>query len=315
MKDMKHKPVLLQEVIRYLSPELGGRYIDATIGFGGHAEAILAAIGPKGRLLGLDQDTEAIGWLKANLASRYSNPILEKANFSEIGAAAAKHGFEEIDGILADIGVSSYQLDAPERGFSFRESGPLDMRMDKSSELTAETILAEYSEEELVRIFQNYGEERLTKTIAKEIVETRKQRPLKNTKDLANLIEGVYQRKGIRKGKIHPATRVFQALRIEVNDELGNLERFLPQAVNLLKREGKLAVITFHSLEDRMVKQYFQKEAKECICPPEIPKCGCDHEKSIKIITKKPITASEEELRVNPRARSAKLRVVERLGW
>ncbi len=310
---MKHKSVLLQEVLAHLSPKEGEVFIDATIGFGGHAEAILRAIGPKGTLLGLDQDQEAVDWLKANLAPKYPNLIIEKANFSQISEIADRNGLNLASGILADIGVSSYQLDQPERGFSFRENGPLDMRMDKDQELTAEKVLAECSERDLVQIFQNYGEERLSKTVAKDIVARRKQNPLRTTKDLADLVELAYQRKGLKKGKIHPATRVFQALRIEVNDELGSLEKFLPQAIDLLATDGRLGVIMFHSLEDRIVKQYFQKEARGCICPPEIPKCQCGHEKRVKILTKKPITASKEELNENPRSRSAKLRVIQKI--
>ena len=312
-KNTKHKSVLLQEVIAHLNPKPGDTYIDATIGFGGHTEAIVHAIGSKGRLLGLDQDQEATDWLKANLMPGYPNLILEKANFSHIGEIADKHGLKRVNGILADIGVSSFQLDQPERGFSFRENGPLDMRMDKSQELTAEKILADYREEDLVQIFQNYGEERLSKTIAKTIVTERQQRKLENTGDLTDLVEKIYQRKGFKRGKINPATKIFQALRIEVNDELESLERFLPQAIDLLVGGGRLGIITFHSLEDRIVKQYFQQESRECICLPEVPKCSCNHRKSIKIITKKPITASKEELNENPRSRSAKLRVIQKL--
>ncbi len=309
-----HKSVLLQEVLAHLSPKEGEVFIDATIGFGGHAEAILRAIGPKGTLLGLDQDQEAVDWLKANLAPKYPNLIIEKANFSQISEIADRKGLNLASGILADIGVSSYQLDQPERGFSFRENGPLDMRMDKDRELTAEKILSDYGEEDLVGIFQRYGEERLSKTIAREIVAIRGSKSLKTTKTLAELVEKTYQKKGLKRGKIHLATQVFQALRIEVNDELGSLEKFLPQAIDLLATDGRLGVITFHSMEDRIVKQYFKKEAKGCICPPEIPKCQCGHEKRVKILTKKPITASKEELNENPRSRSAKLRVIQKIG-
>ncbi len=308
-----HKSVLLQEVIRLLDPKPGQVYIDATVGFGGHTEAILKKIGPYGKLLGLDQDIGALNWSGANLQARYSNLTLEKANFSEVGKIAQEKGFMKANGILADIGVSSIQLDEPERGFSFKNTGPLDMRMDQSREVTAADILARYSEQQLADILSRYGEERLSKTIAAKIVQRRKKNPFKETVQLAELVRDIYHAKSIKIGKIHPATKVFQALRIEVNDELGHLEKFLPQAVDLLVTKGRLAVITFHSLEDRIVKDFFQQEAKGCICPPEFPTCKCNHKKRLKIVTRKPIVASSEEILENPRARSAKLRVVIKL--
>ncbi len=312
-KQKIHKSVLLQEVIRLLDPKPGQVFIDVTVGFGGHTEAILKKIGPRGKLLGLDQDMKALNWLGANLQDRYPNLVLEKANFSKVEEIAKKKGFAEVDGILADIGVSSAQLDEPQRGFSFKVSGPLDMRMDQSQRVTAAEILASYSEQKLIDIFSRYGEERLSKTIAYRIVEKRAKMPFEQTLQLTRLIEEIYREKGIKIGKIHPATKVFQALRIEVNDELRNLEKFLPQAIELLSRKGELAVITFHSLEDRLVKDFFQKEARGCICPSDYPICKCGHEKRINILTKKPTIANSEEILENPRSRSAKLRVMEKL--
>lgn len=313
-KEVKHKSVLLQEIIQYLKPERGQVFIDATIGFGGHAEALLEKISPSGKLLGLDQDSEALDWLGANLMPKHPNLLLKKANFSEIELVAGESGVQNANGILADIGVSSVQLDKTERGFSFKGNGPLDMRMDKTRDLTAEKVVNTYSETDLTDIFSKYGEERLSKTISREIVAKRAKKPFKTTLELASLIEGIYGKYGLKSAKIHPATRVFQALRIEVNDELGSLQKFLPQALDLLAPQGRLAVISFHSLEDRIVKDFFQKEAKGCICPSEYPVCKCEHEKRLKIITKKPVLANEREITNNPRARSAKLRVIEKLG-
>lgn len=312
-KKNMHKSVLLQEVIQYLDPKDGQRFIDATIGFGGHSLEILKKISGRGILIGIDQDVEALDWLGANLARKYPNLILAQANFSEIGKTARENGIENANGILADIGVSSYQLDEPARGFSLKNDGPLDMRMDKDQVLTAEDVVNTYSEHDLTEIFSKYGEERMSKTIAREIVAKRSRKRFQTTLELAELIQGIYDKKGLKGSKIHPATRTFQALRIEVNDELGNLERFLPQAVELLAPHGRLAVITFHSLEDRIVKEFFQREAKSCICPPDFPTCRCNHEQKIKLITKKPIVASEKEIKDNSRSRSAKLRVIERI--
>lgn len=309
----KHKSVLLQEVVQFLDPGAGQVYIDATIGFGGHSVEILKKISPNGKLLGIDQDEEALAWLGANLEFRYPNLTLKKANFYEIEKVAGESGHQNANGIVADIGVSSYQLDEPMRGFSFKKDGPLDMRMDKSQELTAAEVINTYSEQNLTDIFSKYGEERLSKTIAREIVARRTEKIFQTTLSLSELIRGIYDKKGLKGLKIHPATRVFQALRIEVNEELESLERFLPQALDLLAPKGRLVVISFHSLEDRIVKDFFQKEAKGCICPPDYPICKCDHKKRVKIITKKPILATEKEINENPRARSAKLRVIEKI--
>lgn len=312
-KIIKHKSVLLQEIIQFLDPKPGGVYIDATIGFGGHAEEILKKISSQGKLLGIDQDEEALGHIKSSLLPEYPNLTLKKANFTEIGKISKEMRLKSVEGIVADIGVSSYQLDRPDRGFSFKSDGPLDMRMDKSQELTAEKVINTYSENELVKIFSSYGEERLSKTIAREITAQRKKKLFESTLELAELIQVLYDKKGLKRAKIHPATRVFQSLRIEVNSELESLEKFLSQAIELLAPKGRLAVITFHSLEDRIVKDFYKKEAKGCICPSEYPLCKCGHVPQAKIITKKPVTPSDKEIRENPRARSAKLRVIEKI--
>lgn len=313
-KKNKHKSVLLQEVLEVLSPAPGQVFIDSSIGFGGHAQEILKKITKSGKLLGMDQDEEALDWLTRNLAAKYPNLTLVKANFSKIKQVAGENGLENANGILADIGVSSYQLDNSERGFSFQKSGPLDMRMDKNRDFTAEKVINGYSEHDLVDIFSKYGEERLSKTIAREIVGKRTEKPFKETLELSSLIESVYRKRGLARGKIHPATKVFQALRIEVNDELGSLEKFLPQAIDTLAPYGRLAIITFHSLEDRIVKDYFSREARGCICPPDFPTCTCKKKATIRLITKKPIMPADNEIRENPRARSAKLRAVEKIG-
>lgn len=311
MQENKHRPVLLQEVIRILNPKRGQTFIDVTIGYGGHSRAILEKISPDGKLLGIDQDQEALDQLE-ELSAEYPNLTLVKGNFSKIEKLAKQNGLDKVDVILADIGVSSYQLDTAGRGFSFNLRGPLDMRMDKQRKTTAADIVNNYDESELTDIFSRYGEERFSKTIAREIVRERQGKKFQTTQVLSELIKKIYRRKGLR-GKIHPATRVFQALRIETNDELASLEKFLPQALDLLQTKGKLAVITFHSLEDRMVKNFFQEEAKGCICPPDYPVCKCGEEAKVKILTKKPIIASLEEVKENPRSRSAKLRVLEKI--
>ncbi|MEK7447552.1 MAG: 16S rRNA (cytosine(1402)-N(4))-methyltransferase RsmH [Patescibacteria group bacterium] len=312
-KKNMHKSVLLQEVVQFLDPKTGQVYIDATIGFGGHSSEILKKISPNGKLIGIDQDEEALAWLGANLKDKYPNLTLKKENFYDIEKVARENGHKNANGIIADIGVSSYQLDEPMRGFSFKNEGPLDMRMDKDQELTAAEVINTYSEQDLTDIFSKYGEERLSKTIAREIVRERAEKPFKTTLELSLLVQSIYTKKGLKGLKIHPATRTFQALRIEVNDELKSLEIFLPQALDLLAKKGRLAVITFHSLEDRIVKDFFQKEAKGCICPPDYPICKCGHDAKIKILTKKPVLATEKEIKENPRARSAKLRVIEKI--
>lgn len=305
-----HVSVLLQEVIDALQPHPGGVYLDATVGAGGHATAILEASSPDGRLIGFDQDWQTLALARQNLAAYGDRVQLIHANFRQLGAMARLHRLPPVDGILLDLGVSSMQLDQPERGFSFKEDGPLDMRMNPGYGPTAADLVNGLPEAELADLIYQYGEERHSRRIARAIV---KARPVRGTAQLADIVAGAVRNRGGRE-KIHPATRTFQALRIAVNQELAALEQTLPQALSLLKPHGRLAVISFHSLEDRIVKQYFKQEAQDCICPPEQLFCTCQHKAIINIITKKPITPGLAEIDLNSRARSAKLRVVE-LKW
>jgi len=305
-----HTSVLLQEVIATLQPKPGGIYIDGTVGAGGHAAAILTASAPDGQLFGLDQDGTALEIARHRLAEFGTRVHLLEANFSQLEEVAMAYQIPAADGILLDIGVSSMQLEQPERGFSFQMDGPLDMRMNPSRGKTAADLVNSLPEDELANLIYRFGEESYSRRIAKAIVQAR---PIYRTGQLAQIIAGAVPRKATKQAgkKIDPATRTFQALRIAVNDELAALEQALPQALELLKPGGRLAVISFHSLEDRIVKQYFKQEAQDCICPPEQPICTCRHKSTVTIITKKPITPSLAEIDANPRARSAKLRVVE----
>lgn len=303
----QHLPVLLAEVISGLAPVPGGLYIDGTLGGGGHAEALLNAAGPTGRLLGLDCDPDAIRRARLRLAPFGDRAVLVQANFRSMAAVAEAYGFVGVNGILLDLGVSWPQLSEAERGFSFQASGPLDMRMDPASPLTAFEIVNRWPAEELAEVIYRYGEEPQARRIARAIVATR---PLHTTGELADVVSRAVG--GRRGARIHPATRVFQALRIAVNDELGALESALPQMTALLVRGGRFAVISFHSLEDRIVKRYIQREVRDCICPPDVPICACGHRATLREITRRPICASETEIRANPRSRSAKLRIAER---
>ncbi|NJN94795.1 MAG: 16S rRNA (cytosine(1402)-N(4))-methyltransferase RsmH [Anaerolineales bacterium] len=300
-----HQSVLLAEVITALQPHSGGIYMDGTVGAGGHTAALLAASAPDGQVFGFDRDQSALDLAKRQLAQFGQRVHLFHANFDRLAQTARAHNLPPADGILLDLGVSSMQFDQPERGFSFQAEGPLDMRMDASAGPTAAELVNSLPEEELANLIYRYGEERHSRRIARAIV---KARPLSSTAELAQL---VLRASRSERTKIHPATRTFQALRIAVNDELGALERTLPQALACLNPGGRLAVISFHSLEDRIVKNYFRQESQDCICPPEQPVCTCRHKATIDIITKRPITASLVEIDANPRARSAKLRVVE----
>jgi 16S rRNA (cytosine1402-N4)-methyltransferase len=301
-----HQPVLLQEIIDALQPRSGGVYIDGTVGAGGHAAAILSASAPDGQLHGLDQDRQALELAGHNLARFGNRVMLYHANFKQLAQIARLYHLPPADGLLLDLGVSSMQFDQPDRGFSFQHDGPLDMRMNQGRGQTAADLINTLPEEELANLIYKYGEETQSRRIARAIVRAR---PLNRTRQLADVVAGAVRRKG--RPRIHPATRTFQALRVAVNDELAVLEQVLPQAVSLLKPEGRLAVISFHSLEDRIVKLYFRQESQDCICPPEQPFCTCQHKAIINIITKKPITPQSAEVDRNSRARSAKLRVVE----
>lgn len=306
-----HIPVLLQEVITALRPYPNGVYLDATVGAGGHAAAILEHSSPNGQLFGFDQDQRALE-LAAQALSRFGQRVhLIHANFDRLAEIAQGQQIPPVDGLLLDLGVSSMHLDQPERGFSFQVDGPLDMRMDSTGDQTAADLVNNLPEEELADLIYRYGEERHSRRIARAIV---KARPIYRTEELAQLIAkaaGYSRQEQIR---IHPATRTFQALRIATNDELGALERVLPQTIAQLKPGGRLAIISFHSLEDRIVKQFFRQESQDCICPPEQPVCTCRHKATIDIITKRPIVPNLSEIDANPRARSAKLRVVELKG-
>jgi 16S rRNA (cytosine1402-N4)-methyltransferase len=304
-----HTPVLLQEVITALQPQSGRIYLDGTVGAGGHAAALLAASSPDGQLFGFDQDPNALALAERNLAQFGQRVHLLPMNFDQLTQAAQVYQIPRVNGILLDLGISSMHLDQAERGFSFQLDGPLDMRMNPSAGSSAADLVNHLPEDELANIIYQYGEERHSRRIARAIV---KARPIKRTVQLAQVVLRAVSRSDST--KIHPATRTFQALRIAINDELGVLERVLPQALAQLKPGGRLAVISFHSLEDRIVKQYFKQEAQDCICPPEQLVCTCKHKAIIDIITKRPITPSLNEVIENPRARSAKLRVVELKG-
>jgi 16S rRNA (cytosine1402-N4)-methyltransferase len=304
-----HVPVLLQETLDLLAIKAGGRYIDGTLGGGGHAAGILAAAQPDGRLLGFDADPAAIVRAQQRLSPFGARVVLVNASFDEMEAVARQHAFAPVDGIVLDLGLSSDQLADVTRGFSFTTDGPLDMRFNPAKGVPARVIVNEWSAEEIADVIYRYGEDHASRKIARAI---ERARPIETARQLAHVIEKTLGRGG---KPIHPATRIFQALRIAVNDELGALARVLPQAVNLLGPGGRVAVITFHSLEDRIVKNFFQAESQDCHCPPQQPVCTCQHRATLKIITAKPVKPGESEVRANPRARSARLRVAERLSF
>jgi len=303
----EHKPVMSEEILEVLQIKHGGMYIDCTIGGGGHATAILEKITPGGKLLGIDADPQAIEVTRERLNPYKKNITLVNDNFRHIEDICNRFSFYPVDGILLDLGMSSLQLTEPDRGFSFQQDSPLDMRFNPNQTLTAADIVNSYLEAELTYLLKEYGEERRSRQIARNIV---RNRPINTTLKLTKVIEQAVH--GTR-GKIHPATRTFQALRITVNNELENIKLALGQSTNLLKNGGRIAVISFHSLEDRMVKDFFRQESSGCLCPPHIPMCLCDHTPSLKTVTRKPINSSAREIAANPRSRSAKLRVAERL--
>jgi 16S rRNA (cytosine1402-N4)-methyltransferase len=303
-----HRPVLYQESISNLRLKKGGCYIDATIGAGGHAIGILEAIAPDGKLIGIDKDQDAIEISNQNLVDFGDRVLLIKASYDMMKTLVENTGWDCVDGILFDLGVSSMQFDRGERGFSFSKDAPLDMRFDQDQELTASDIINQFSEKDIAAIIWSYGEDSLARRIAAAIVGNR---PINSTVELANIINKVY---GNRPGnRIHPATRTFQALRMAVNNELETLEDGLEQALDCLCSQGRLVVISFHSLEDRLVKHFFQRENRDCICPPEQLVCQCGHKARIKVITRHPIKPTQEEVNQNPRARSAKLRAAEKI--
>jgi 16S rRNA (cytosine1402-N4)-methyltransferase len=303
-----HRPVLLEETVNMLNAAQGGLFIDGTLGLGGHSEAILDA-SPNTRVIGIDRDPEALERARRRLERFGARFVAMRGNFKQIAELVP----EKAQGVLVDLGVSSLQFDTPERGFSFRFDAPLDMRMDASSEEeTAADLLATLPEEEIARIIFEYGEERQSRKIARWIVERRERgEPIKTTGDLANLVARAVGGKG--KWQIHPATRTFQALRMAVNAELQGLGEFVEEAVGLLLQGGRFAAISFHSLEDRIIKQGFRWLAGQCTCPPRVPVCSCGAKKVVEILTRRPIVAGEQEVNENPRARSAKLRVCQKI--
>jgi len=308
-----HIPVLLHEVLQLLAPADGKIYIDGTVGGGGHSAAILETASPGGHLLGIDRDEEALNAASARLAPFAGRFQLARGNYADMGELAAERGISGADGILLDIGVSSHQLDEKSRGFSYQVDAPLDMRMDQSRGETAADLLNRLSAEELTRILYEYGEEKWAKRIAAFIVEERRSRPFSTTLQLVETVKKAVP-VGAREKDQHPARRSFQALRIAVNDELGALTRGLDQAIELLNPGGVLAVISFHSLEDRIVKDCFKLHATDCICPPKLPVCVCGHHADVKLLTRKPITAGEAELAENSRSHCALLRAVRKLS-
>lgn len=310
---MMHIPVLLNEVIEYLRPEPGKKFIDATLGGAGHAREIIKS---GGIVLGIDQDPEV---LKRDPLSTSPSRGGEKVgvavqgNFADLKKIAIENDFAQVDGILFDLGLGSHQLDDPERGFAFQKTGPLDMRFDQSRGKTAGEFLNYHQEKELIAAFGNYGEEkRFAKRVARAVINVRKTRNLTTTTDLFDLIKAALPAKfRYKTGDV--ARRIFQALRIAVNRELESLDLALPQALDILKLHGRIVVISFHSLEDRKVKRFFLKEAKNCVCPPEFPICVCKAQAKLRILTKKPVAASPEETKINPRSKSAKLRAAEKI--
>lgn len=307
-----HEPVMVAEVLDFLQPESGETIVDGTVGGGGHALRIMERLQPGGRLIGIDRDDEALNAASETLAAYRDSVILEKGDCADLEAIAAKLGVKAVDGVLLDLGVSSWQLESPERGFSFRHDAELDMRMDRSQRITAMELVNSLSERHLSEIIQGYGEERWAKRIAKFIVERRAKKPIRTTHDLVEVIYAAVP-EGARTERIHPATRTFQAFRIAVNREIESLKAGLDAAIGLLSPGARICILSYHSLEDRAVKESFARHAGRCTCPSGLPICACGAKKSIRILTKRPVTASESEVRANPRARSAKLRAAEKI--
>jgi len=319
----QHVSVMLEETLRFLQPQAGGYYIDGTVGGGGHTAALLERSAPDGRVLGIDTDIHALERVRAGLAQYVDNGrlVLVHANFADLARVTAQTGFDKVQGVLLDLGFSSDQMDDPQRGLSFSADGPLDMRLDQSLTVSAADLINTASEQELADIIWRYGEESRSRQIARRVVHKRAMGAITRTGQLAQLVAA-----GVpyRSGAIHPATRTFQALRIAVNHELEQLEAVLPQIVDVLttnekngspaeeeRRAGKMVIIAFHSLEDRIVKEFMRREASDCLCPPQIPVCVCGHKARLRLLTKRPVTPTAEEVERNPRARSAKLRAAE----
>jgi len=310
-----HLPVLVDEVIEMLAPAPGSLHIDATLGAGGHTERILEAASPEGRVLGVDADPAAIHRVEVRLRARFGERlVLREGNFRDLATIAPEAGFGAVDGALFDLGLSSYQLADRDRGFGFRAGGPLDMRFDTSRGVPAAELLASLDAAELTALFRRYGEEPKAGRIARAIVDARRTAPITTAEELAALVERVAPPDPRKRRRIHPATRVFQALRIAVNEELEALQAGLAAALDLLRPGGRLVVLSYHSLEDRIVKRFFQAERRGCICPPQLPVCVCGRNPRLRLVTNPSLTPTAAEIAANPRARSARLRAAERLA-
>ena len=306
-----HKSIMLEEVIESLAIKPNGIYVDGTLGGAGHSSEIVKRLGEDGRLIGIDQDGEAIEAATKRLKPYKDKVTIVRSNYAQMKEVLRDLGIHKVDGILLDLGVSSYQLDNAERGFTYREDVPLDMRMDQRQTKTAKDIVNDYSEMELYHIIRNYGEDKIAKNIAKHIVQARQKAPIETTGQLIEVIKAAIPKK-VRATGGHPAKKTFQAIRIELNHELDVLKNNLEDMIDLLNDEGRIAIITFHSLEDRIVKNIFRTSERPCICPPEFPVCVCGRVSKGKVITRKPIVPGKEELEENSRSKSAKLRVFER---
>lgn len=308
--EFKHKSVLLNETIDGLNIKPDGIYVDGTLGGGGHAYEVCRRLGEKGSIVGIDQDAAAIEAASARLKDFGEKVTIVRSNYCDMKSKLHELGIDKVDGIVLDLGVSSYQLDTAERGFSYREDAPLDMRMDTRQKMTARDIVNDYTEADLYRVIRDYGEDKFAKNIAKHIVQARAVKPVETTAELSEIIRASIPMK-FQKKSGHPAKRTFQAIRIELNRELDVLRDSLDDMINLLNPGGRLCIITFHSLEDRIVKSAFRKNENPCTCPPDFPVCVCGKKSKGSIITKKPILPSEEELEYNSRSKSAKLRIFE----
>ncbi|PTV96130.1 16S rRNA (cytosine1402-N4)-methyltransferase [Halanaerobium saccharolyticum] len=309
--DFEHQAVLLNEAVEYLNIKEDGIYLDGTLGRAGHSSEILKNLSEQGKLIAVDRDTAAIKAVREKFPNE-KRLVLEHSNFQDFDRVFGKLGIEAVDGMLFDLGVSSPQLDNPERGFSYQKDGPLDMRMNPEQKLTAKDIVNNYSQEQLEKIITEYGEENWAARIAEFIVKMRKENEINTTADLVEVIKAAIP-KAVRRSGGHPARRTFQALRIETNNELEQLKNLIDKAVSYLNPGGRLVIITFHSLEDRIVKHKFRDLANDCTCPPDFPICVCDKEAEVKVITRSPVQASKTEKEANPRSRSAKMRVAEKI--
>ena len=309
-----HVPIMVREVTDLLQPKRGGVFVDGTLGGGGHSEAILRLLPETGRLIGIDRDETALRAASERLSPFGDRFTAIHGNFFHMQSLLLQRGVTKVDGILLDLGVSSYQLDEPSRGFSYKAEAPLDMRMDQTAALTAADVVNGYPEKELIRIFRDYGEERFSPLIARRILERRAQKPIETTTELADLIAGAIPSKFRHKEQQHPARRCFQAIRIEVNGELQGLREAVDRCIDLLNPGGRIVILTFHSLEDRIVKTAFKTAENPCVCPPRSPQCVCGRTPYGRILTKHPLTACEEEQRENSRSACCKLRALEKLG-